>query len=202
MNQRSTDGGSGSLGETGRLQRIAAKLRLTRPQAKRLAVAVASLWGLTALLAFLLPVSAPPPLGPVVVPPESQADGGPPQEDLGSFMRNTRWGASLEEVQREMAIQAGAAERGALNPELRKMGFVGLFAVPGRTSILMILENGTVQRLDIGDQVPDGRRLAEVSGTQLTLVDANEQRYELLLFPKVGAQGQGDGPQGLPSAGN
>ena len=189
MNKHSSDRDPASNGETHPLQEMVAKLGLSRLQARRLALAAVGLWGLTALLALLLPASAPPPLSPSSGPPESQADGGPPQEDLRHFVRSIRWGVSLDEMQREEAARrAAAGEGGALNPELREMGFVGLFVVPGRTSILMILENGTVQRLDIGDEVPDGRRLAEVSGTQLTLVDASEQRYELLLFPKVGGQ--------------
>ena len=67
------------------------------------------------------------------------------------------------------------------------MGFVGVLAVPERTSILLILEDGAVQRLDIGDQLPDGRSLTAVSDNRLTLTDASQQQYSLLLFPEVEA---------------
>lgn len=187
MSEQTSGGGSAGGGKTWRLQEVAAKLGLSRPQAVRLAAATVGLWGLAALLALLLPVSAPLPDSTIVRPPEPQAETGPPSEDLQDFMRSTRWGVSFEEAQRQAAIRAGAdKQRGALNPELREMGFVGLFVVPGRTSILMVLEDGTVRRLDIGDEVPDGRRLAAVGGNRLTLADASGQQYELLLFPEVG----------------
>ena len=99
-------------------------------------------------------------------------------------MQSVRWGISLQEAQRQAAIAAGLE---SLNPELREMGFVGVLAVPERTSILLTLEDGTVQRLDIGDQLPDGRSLAAVSDNRLTLMDANQQQYSLLLFPEVAA---------------
>ena len=112
-------------------------------------------------------------------------DAGSLQEDLRDFMQSERWGVSLQEAQRQAAIAAGKLE--GLNPELREMGFVGVLAVPQRTSILLTLEDGTVQRLDIGDRLPDGRSLAAVSDNRLTLTDANQQQYSLLLFPEVSA---------------
>ena len=67
------------------------------------------------------------------------------------------------------------------------MGFVGLFAVPGRTSLLLILEDGTVERFHVGDPLPDGRVLAEVAENRLILTDASQQPYELILFPEIAA---------------
>ena len=131
-----------------------------------------------------MPVAAPPPLSTDLEAPETPPNAGAPQEDLANFMRSKRWGISLEEAQRQAAIAAGLE---SLNPELREMGFVGVLAVPERTSILLTLEDGTVQRLDIGDQLPDGRSLAAVSDNRLTLMDANQQQYSLLLFPEVAA---------------
>ena len=167
------------------LQSLAAKLGLLRPGIRRPARLAAGLWSLAALLALVLPVAAPPPLSAPTEAPTTAADAGPAQEDLADFMQSQRWGISLQEAQ----LQAKAAARLAagLNPELREMGFVGVLAVPERTSILLTLEDGTVQRLDIGDQLPDGRSLAAVSDNRLTLTDANQQQHRLLLFPEVAA---------------
>ena len=163
---------------------LLAKLGLSRPQVRRPVLMAAGLWSLIALLALVMPVAAPPPLSTALEAPETPLNAGPPQEDLENFMQSVRWGISLQEAQRQAAIAAGLE---SLNPELREMGFVGVLAVPERTSILLTLEDGTVQRLDIGDQLPDGRSLAAVSDNRLTLMDANQQQYSLLLFPEVAA---------------
>lgn len=165
------------------LEGLFAKLGLSRPQVRRPALLAAGLWLLAALLALALPVAAPPQLASTLTAPEAATDLASLQEDLEDFMQSSRWGISLQEVQRQAKIAAVGPE--GLNPELREMGFVGVLAVPERTSILLILEDGAVQRLDIGDQLPDGRSLAAVSNNRLTLTDANQQRYSLLLFPEV-----------------
>lgn len=164
---------------------LLAKLGLSHPRVRRPALLAAGLWLLAALLALVLPVAAPPPLSSALEAPGVTPDAGSLQEDLRDFMQSERWGVSLQEAQRQAAIAAGKLE--GLNPELREMGFVGVLAVPQRTSILLTLEDGTVQRLDIGDRLPDGRSLAAVSDNRLTLTDANQQQYSLLLFPEVSA---------------
>lgn len=165
------------------LEGLLAKLGLSRPAIRRPALLAAGLWSLAALLALLLPVAAPPRIFDLTEAPVTAPDAGPAQEDLGDFMQSERWGISLQEAQ--LQAQAAAEQLAGLNPELREMGFVGVLAVPERTSILLTLEDGTVQRLDIGDQLPDGRSLAAVSDNRLTLTDANQQQHHLLLFPEI-----------------
>ena len=165
-----------------RLAALAARLGWSSPQSRKRLLTVLGIWACALLLAFIWPVSSPPPPSAPAEIPKLRDIGAIPAENLEGFVRSTRWGISLEEAQRRAAAAAGLDQ---LNPELREMGFVGLFAVPGRTSILLILEDGTVQRFHVGDALPDGRVLAEVAENRLILTDANQQPYELVLFPEI-----------------
>ncbi|MXX28694.1 MAG: hypothetical protein F4171_07260 [Gammaproteobacteria bacterium] len=165
-----------------RLADLAARLGWSSPQGRKRLLTVLGIWAGALLLAFAWPVSSPPPPTAAVEIPGQRDIGSLPAEDLEGFVRSTRWGISFEEAERRAAAAAGLDR---LNPELREMGFVGLFAVPGRTSILLILEDGTVQRFHVGDALPDGRVLAEVAENRLILTDASQQPYELVLFPEI-----------------
>ena len=165
-----------------RLAVLAARLGWSSPQGRKRLLTVLGVWAGALLLALVWPVSSPPERSaPSAVPPLG-AVGSVPAEDLGGFVQSTRWGISFEEAER---IAAAAAGLDRLNPELREMGFVGLLTVPDRTAILLILEDGTVQRFHVGDALPDGRALAEVAQDRLTLTDADQQPYELVLFPEI-----------------
>lgn len=164
-----------------RLADLVARLGWSSPQGRKRLLTVLAIWAGALLLAFAWPVSSPPPPAAVEIPGQRDI-GSLPAEDLEGFVRSTRWGISFEEAERRAAAAAGLDR---LNPELREMGFVGLFAVPGRTSILLILEDGTVQRFHVGDALPDGRVLAEVAENRLILTDASQQPYELVLFPEI-----------------
>lgn len=165
-----------------RLAALAARLGWSSPQGRKRLLTVLSIWGGALLLAFVWPVSSPRQLSAPAEVPQPRDIDGMPAEDLEGFVRSTRWGISFEEAQRRAAAAAGLDR---LNPELREMGFVGLFTVPDHTSILLILEDGTVQRFHVGDALPDGRVLAEVAENRLILTDANQQPYELILFPEL-----------------
>ena len=165
-----------------RLAALADRLGWSSPQGRKRLLTVLGIWAGALLLAFAWPVSAPPPPPAAAGVPEPRDIDDRPAENLEGFVRSTRWGISFEEAERRAAAAAG---RDQLNPELREMGFVGLFAVPGRTSILLILEDGTVQRFHVGDALPDGRVLAEVAENRLTLTDVSQQPYELVLFPEI-----------------
>ena len=165
-----------------RLAALAARLGWTSPQGRKRLLTVLGIWAGALLLAFVWPVSSPLQRSAPAEVPEARNMDGLPAENLDGFVRSTRWGISFEEAQRRAAAAAGLDR---LNPELREMGFVGLFTVPDRTSILLILEDGTVQRFHVGDPLPDGRVLAEVAENSLTLTDANQQPYELVLFPGI-----------------
>ena len=165
-----------------RLAALADRLGWSSPQGRKRLLTVLGVWVGAVLLAFIWPVSSPPPPSAATEIPKPRDVASVPAEDLEGFVRSTRWGISFEEAERRAAAAAGLDR---LNPELREMGFVGLFAVPGRTSILLILEDGTVQRFHVGDPLPDGRVLAEVAENRLILTDANQQPYELVLFPEI-----------------
>ena len=165
-----------------RLAALAARLGWSSPQGRKRLLSVLGIWAGALLLAFIWPVSSPPPPSAAVEVPKPGDIGSVPAENLEGFVRSTRWGISFEEAQRRAAAAAGLDR---LNPELREMGFVGLFTVPDRTSILLVLEDGTVQRFHVGDPLPDGRVLAEVAENHLILTDANQQPYELILFPEI-----------------
>ena len=163
-----------------RLADLAARLGWSSPQGRKRLLTVLGIWAGALVLAFAWPVASPPPPAAAVEPPEPRDIGSLPEEDLEGFAQSTRWGISFEEAERRAAAAAGLDR---INPELREMGFVGLFSVPDRTSILLILEDGTVQRFHVGDALPDGRLLAEVAENRLILTDASQQPYELILFP-------------------
>lgn len=165
-----------------RVADLAARLGWSSPQGRKRLLTVLGIWAGAILLAFAWPVSSPPPPSAAAEVPGPRDIGSLPAEDLEGFVRSTRWGISFEEAERQAAVAAGLDR---LNPELREMGFVGLFAVPGRTSILLILEDGTVQRFHVGDALPDGRVLAEVAENRLILTDSSQQPYELVLFPEI-----------------
>ena len=165
-----------------RLAVLAARLGWSSPQGRKRLLVVLGIWAAALLLAFVWPVSPPPPPSAAAEVPKARDVASRPAENMEGFVRSTRWGISFEEAERRAAAAAGLDR---LNPELREMGFVGLFAVPGRTSILLILEDGTVQRFHVGDALPDGRVLAEVAENRLILTDANQQPYELVLFPEI-----------------
>ena len=165
-----------------RLAALADRLGWTSPQGRKRLLTVLGIWAGALLLAFVWPVSSPLQRSAPAEVPQARDVGSLPAEDLEGFVRSTRWGISFAEAQRRAAAAAGMDR---LNPELREMGFVGLFALPDLTSILLILEDGTVQRFHVGDALPDGRVLAEVAPNRLILTDANQQPYELVLFPDI-----------------
>ena len=168
---------------------LVAKLRRINPRTRKLAAIGLGIWAATALLAFLWPLAEPPQLDGSQENMDASGPAAPPKEDLNSFLRSTRWGVSLAEMQAreaEAAEAAKAAKTRQLNPELRKMGFVGFFMVPEQTSILLVMENGAIKRFNLGDALPDGRTLAKVDENRLTLSGPDEQKHELLLFPEIG----------------
>ena len=173
-----------------RLAALAARLGWSSPRGRKRLLTVFGIWVGAVLLAFIWPLSSPPQLSALTEIPEPRDIGSVPAENLEGFVQSTRWGISFDEAQRRAAVAAGLDR---LNPELREMGFVGLFAVPDRTSILLILEDGTVQRFHVGDALPDGRVLAEVAENRLTLTDANQQPYELVLFPEIASASDPEG---------
>ena len=120
--------------------------------------------------------------------PEDTAESA--HEDLGAFLDSRRWGASLREIleaEAERARQAREAEqpKPSVNPELARMGFVGLIVTGGRSEVLLEAPEGGVARFAPGDTLPDGRTLVSVSDNSLTLKGEDSPEEVLTLFPPV-----------------
>ena len=115
-------------------------------------------------------------------------------EDLSRFVDSERWGVSLADVLAEVAAE-NLARRG-LNPELRRMGFLGLIETRDATAVLIAdpdLDDGDIIELAPGDTLPDGRVLTAVTDNSITLsrgsedaadAEAGARRQVLLLFPR------------------
>ena len=118
-------------------------------------------------------------------------------EDLSTFVSSDRWGVSLKDVLEEVAAE-DLARRG-LNPALREMGFLGLMEAGDVTAVLLAdpdLDGGGIIQLALGDTLPDGRVLTEVTDNSITLtsspegaggsVDPTDGAHQevLLLFPR------------------
>lgn len=116
--------------------------------------------------------------------------GGPaaplaPPEDLADFRTMSRWGTNIAMVEDPQPDPADQPASG-LNPELVKLGFIGLSRSAGEIAVLLTHPDGHT-RLTGGDSLPDGRTLLEVTDNDLTLEDADGRRETLVLFPRVSA---------------
>ena len=94
----------------------------------------------------------------------------------------------LEEVAAENLARRG------LNPELRRMGFLGFMETGNVIAVLLAdpeLDGGGIIELVPGDTLPDGRVLTDVTYNSITLTSSSEgvenadgQQEVLLLFPR------------------
>lgn len=113
-------------------------------------------------------------------------------EDLSGFVGSERWGVSLEDVLERIASED--MERRGLNPELRRMGFLGFVETVDGTVVLLAdpeLDDGGIMQLAPGDTLPDGRVLTAVTDNSITLTSRPEHadaastgQEVLLLFPR------------------
>ena len=164
--------------------RLVGRLRTTRlgshPLAPILLAAVA-----LALIGLLLPLrSTDGAAGPGLGGGGSAAPLAPP-EDLADFRTMSRWGTNIAMVENP---QPGPVVQPAsgLNPELVKLGFIGLTRSADEIAVLLTHPDGHT-RLAGGDSLPDGRTLLAVTDNDLTLEDADGRRETLVLFPRVSA---------------
>ena len=68
---------------------------------------------------------------------------------------------------------------------------MGLVVEADANTVLLTTAEGTVARLEPGDTLPDGRVLAEVEGTSITLRAENGGEVEVLeLFPRPPTQAE------------
>ena len=126
----------------------------------------------------------------------------PAHEDLGAFLDSRRWGASLREILEAEAERARQAEppRSAVNPDLAKMGFVGLIVTRGESAVLLEAPEGGVARFAPGATLPDGRTLVSVTDNSLTLKGEDSSEEVLTLFPRVRSE-PAAGDHGPPAGG-
>lgn len=120
-------------------------------------------------------------------PDAAAGDGG-----TDGFLAMARWGrpAYDAEAKRRAAEAAAAAARAdaeakGLNPELAKLGVIGISSAAASHAVLLVRTDGTAERLTDGEALPDGRMLVSVSANALVLEAADGGREELLLFPRV-----------------
>ena len=147
----------------------------------------------SAVLAWLLPISNPADTGSIADLPLGDSPGNPPPEDLAAFVDVKRWGMSLREVNARIADEEArkAGLGSGLNPALRALGYVGLVVEADANTVLLTTAGGAVARLEPGDALPDGRLLAEVEGNRIALRDANGGEVEVLeLFPRPPLQAE------------
>ena len=107
-------------------------------------------------------------------------------EDLATFLTMSRWGTDVQSVEDAEDPTADSASTG-LNPELVKLGFIGLTLTARENTVLLTHPNGDAIRLTGGDALPDDRTLVSVTDNALTLEDVDGRRETLVLFPRVSA---------------
>ena len=113
-----------------------------------------------------------------------------PAEDMEAFRTLSRWGTNIQSV--EQAASTPDQPVSGLNPELVKLGFIGLSATANEHAVLLTHPDGHTARLTDGDSLPDGRTLVSVTDNALTLEDAEGQRETLVLFPRLSALNSDD----------
>lgn len=113
--------------------------------------------------------------------PETRALATLQSEELSAFLKNRRWGVSLEEIIERTAN----LDQRSVNPVLRQMGYVGLISSLASNEVVLLMPEGGTQRLTVGDSLPDGRELIAIDNNSLTLRDAQQITEVLLLFPEL-----------------
>ena len=144
------------------------------------------------------PLSGPPPPSSPPGPSDIAAATSAQSKALEGFLAMTRWGRppyDPERAQREREEQAALeAALGGINPELARLGVIGITSVANRHAVRLRKSAGAIVRLLDGDALPDGRVLISVSANSLVLENADGLRQELLLFSRVGQPLVADDP--------
>ena len=125
---------------------------------------------------------------PTIPPDVTAAD-----RELDDFLAMARWGRpayDAEKARRDaeaarLAAEAAAAA-GGINPDLARLGVVGISSAADNHAVLLTRPDGAFVRLADGDVLPDGRVLVSVTGNAVVLEDADGGREELLLFLRYG----------------
>ncbi|MDE0420334.1 MAG: hypothetical protein OXK76_05510 [Gammaproteobacteria bacterium] len=146
--------------------------------------------------AWPLSGSPPPPAPPG--PLEISAATSAHTEGLDGFLAMTRWGTPPYDPERarreEEERRRLAGQQGGINPELAKLGVIGITSVASRHAVRLRKSGGAIVRLVDGDTLPDGRVLVSVAANSLVLQDAQGEPEELHLFSRVGEPLAADEP--------
>ncbi len=158
-------------------------LPTTRAQRVSL-VAAACAWLIAAVGAFVVPLDAPSVgLSDDVSAITASDAAAVSAENLESFLASTRWGgASLAELRRQAEGSGDSVRR-----DTDEIAYLGFAERRDRATVLLRLPDGSVDERRIGELLPDGRRLAALGDTRLTLDSPEDQASseDLLLFPEV-----------------
>ena len=154
-----------------------------------LAVAVCAALGL-ALPLGSLPAATGPGVSTMGTAPGGPADA----EALDGFLAMTRWGSSAVTTPGSDDESAGSKTQSGLNPELARLGVIGITGAVDNRAVLLTRPDGTTDRLLDGDALPDGRILVAVTGNAVTLLSADGGREQLLLFPRLDDAAMPDEP--------
>jgi len=177
-------GKSASGGDPGADVRSAVFARLRHPTVATLGIAV-----LVGLAGFAPPLGTPTLSdAPTFAVAHNATVAG--AEDLEGFLYIRRWGMPAEFVSKK----EDESDPG-LNPELRKLGFIGITTSESETAVRLTHPEDGFVRLVRGDALPDGRVIVSVTANALTLMDQSGQRETLLLFPRQSATDAGDGAE-------
>ena len=130
----------------------------------------------------LPPLSTADNIGPGLGSDRSMAQPVP-TEGLADFRTMSRWGTDIQSVEEAQNATAAGASLG-LNPELVKLGFIGLTLTATEHSVVLTHPEGHTIHLTDGDALPDGRTLISVTENALTLEGATGERETLVLFPR------------------
>lgn len=141
-----------------------------------------------AALGLVWPV--PSPASGVGSVPEGAArpPSGRHEADLERLLATARWGAPPLETP---SADDGDPQDG-LNPELVKLGYIGISAAGDDVAVLLRAADGAITRYLPGDALPDGRILAAVTDNAVTLApagageDTGVELEVLVLFPRLG----------------
>lgn len=144
------------------------------------------------------PLSGSPPPSTPPGPSEIAAATSAHSKALDGFLAMTRWGTPPFDPEKAARDEAERRARelalGGINPELARLGVVGITSVANRHAVRLRKSAGAIVRLVDGDALPDGRVLISVSANSLVLENADGVRQELLLFSRVGQPLATDAP--------
>ena len=157
-------------------------------------------------LGLIIPLDSQPGAAQRGLPAEGAVTDLVPPGELDGFLGMRRWGTPVRtpeddaaEAARLAAEAARLAGEAAMNPELAKLGVIGITSTASSRAVLLTRPDGATVRLVDGDVLPDGRVLVSVAGNSLVLESTDGLREELVLFPglddtvsTVGLPPQGD----------